>query len=496
MNARNLIAVDYGAGSGRIMAARYDGGAVSLSEVHRFENTPVTAADSMIEWDFPLLSSELEGGLSRYAREVTSKPDCLGIDTWGVDLGFFDADGRLVRNPLHYRNYVSSALLDSVFEVIPAHELFRKNGVAQLTLTTLFRLYWLANNHPELLRKAQCALMIPDLLKMALTGEVLQETTNASTTGLLSLREDDWDTSLIEALGLPEDLFPPLCKPGMLLTPVRGDVCEKLGLARCPVASVPTHDTAAAVVSVPAQGSDYAYLSSGTWSLIGVELDEPCLEDRAHEGTYTNERGAFGEYRFLKNVMGLWILEECRRHWRTESPDLSYETLIDEAAGARPFDALIEVNHRSFYPPGDMPQRIREYCSKTGQPSPRSRGGIVRTILESLALAYHECLLDLADLSGHEIPVVHVVGGGSQNAMLNQMTANATGRTIVAGPVEATSMGNALLQLVALSDLSGKEDVRAVARASTRTTRYDPADRDAWCEAYDRYLEIKKRTQE
>ncbi|GAA3802268.1 rhamnulokinase family protein [Sphaerisporangium flaviroseum] len=449
------------------MTARIHADRVELSEVHRFANRPVRAAGTL-HWDILSLYQGILDGL-RKAGPVGS----IGIDSWAVDYGLLDSSGRLIGNPVHYRDDRSSGVMERVVAEVGASAMYEVSGLQFLPFNTVYQL--MADRGS--LERAETLLMIPDLLTYWLTASIGAEVTNASTTGLYDVRTGDWARPLMSRLGIPDTIFPPLRRPGSPAGTLRPGVATETGLTSVPVIAVASHDTASAVAAVPAAGPRFAYISSGTWSLVGVELPAPVLTDESRTANFTNEAGLDGTTRYLRNVMGLWILQECLRAWG--DPELS--GLLAAAERARPFGALIDPDHPSFLPPGDMPGRIAAYCERTGQRAPSGPAEVVRCVLESLALAYRRALGDAVRLSGHDVKVIHIVGGGARNALLCQMTADATGLPVQAGPVEAAALGNALVQARAQGLVS---DIRELVRRSEPITAYEPSgDQTAWSAA-------------
>ena len=472
---KTVAAVDLGASSGRVMLARVGDGRLELSEAHRFPNEPVEIR-GMLHWDVLALHRGVLDGL-RAAGRAAGRLDGVGIDTWAIDYGLLDADGALLGNPVHYRDGRTDGVLAKVLADVPAADLYGQTGLQLLPFNTVFQLVAAARDAQ--LAAAGRLLLIPDLLAYWLTGVERAEITNASTTQLLDVRTRDWAADLMARLGIRRELFPALCEPGDLVGDLTPSVVDDLGLpAGVPVIAVGSHDTASAVVGVPARGERFAYISSGTWSLVGVELDRPVLTDESRRANFTNELGVDGTVRYLRNVMGLWLLQESLRTWG--SVDL--ETVLREAAGVPPFTAVVDPDDPVFLPPGDMPARVRAACLRLGQRAPESPAEIVRCILDSLALAYRRTVADAQRLSGREVDVVHVVGGGARNELLCQLTADACELPVVAGPVEATALGNALVQARTLGAVGGTlADLRHLLRETHELRRYEPrSDPTAW----------------
>jgi rhamnulokinase len=482
MRSVAVAAVDLGASGGRVIAARVDGDGVELREVSRFGNEPV-AAGGTLHWDILRLHANVVAGLG--AASVSFPLASAGIDSWGCDYGLLDATGALIGNPVHYRDRRT----DGVRVPVPAGELYAVTGIQYLPFNTIYQLA--AANGTPALACARTLLQIPDLLAYWLTGAVGAEVTNASTMALLDVTSRTWATGLMERVGLPPALFPALRQPGDLIGSVNGPSgSEDAGLLGAdgkplPLIAVGSHDTASAVVAVPAEGGNFAYISSGTWSLVGMELDRPVLSEASRAANFTNEAGIDGTVRYLRNVSGLWLLQECQRHWGAAAGAL--ETLLTQAARVPPLRFVIDADDPVFLPPGDMPGRIVSWLAERGRPAPSGPAQIVRCVLDSLALAYRRALLAAQELSGRHADVVHVVGGGARNELLCQLTADATGLPVVAGPAEATALGNVLVQARALGaapdSLNG---LRALLRASPAVTvrRYTPSGNPrAWAAA-------------
>jgi rhamnulokinase len=477
-----VAAVDLGASGGRVMVGRVDGRQLDLHEAHRFPNTPVRVRGTLY-WDILRLYHEVLDGLRAAAR--LSDLASVGIDSWGVDYGLLDAAGDLLGNPVHYRDSRTDGVVADVLAKIPAAELYAITGVQQLPINTIYQLAAAART-PQL-AAARTLLMIPDLLAYWLTGEVAAEVTNASTTQLFDARARTWASGLIERAGLPGRLFPALRQPGSIIAPLRPEIAAEPGLSRLgatlPVIAVGSHDTASAVVSVPARGHDFAYISCGTWSLVGVELDQPVLTEESRAANFTNETGVDGTIRYLRNVMGLWLLQESVRTWAATGPPVDLAALLSAAARVPPLQVVVDPDDPVFLPPGDMPARIAEVARRTGQQPPADPPAVVRCILDSLALAYRARLCEVQELSGRTVSTVHVVGGGVRNTLLLQLTADACGLPVVAGPAEAAALGNILVQARSLGAAPGDLDgMRALLRATQPLRRLEPsgADTRAW----------------
>jgi sugar (pentulose or hexulose) kinase len=465
MTGVTVAAVDLGASGGRVMAGQVSDAGVALHEVHRFGNEPVTAGGTLY-WDILHLLASVRHGLELAARQFPLAG--AGIDSWGVDYGLLDETGALLGNPVHYRD----ARTDGIRIGVPAAELYAVTGIQHLPFNTIYQLA-----ATPMLRHARTMLLIPDLLAYWLTGEAGAEITNASTTSLFDVRAQSWAGELIRAAGLPPRIFPPLRRPGEVIGPITGRP-NGVG-SELPLIAVGSHDTASAVAGVPASGPDFAYISSGTWSLAGVELDAPVLTEASRAANFTNETGVDGTVRYLRNVMGLWLLQESLRSWARSAPGASLESLLNsllgEAARLPPLRFVVDPDDPVFLPPGDMPGRIASWLAARGEAAPAGPAETVRCILDSLALAYRRAITQAQGLSGRHADVVHIVGGGSRNSLLCQLTADATGLPVVAGPAEATCFGNVLVQARALGaapgDLAG---MRALIRAAEPLQAFSP----------------------
>ncbi|MBC8076353.1 MAG: rhamnulokinase, partial [Chloroflexales bacterium] len=441
-DAANFLAVDLGASSGRVLLGAWDGQRFALSELHRFANRPVPLPGAL-HWDLLALWAEILHGVRRYAREHSAPLAAIGIDSWAVDFGLLDESGHLLGNPFHYRDARTQRMPERVASIIPPAELFERTGIQVLPLNTLYQLFSLAQRNDPQLRAAQTLLLVPDLLHYFLTGHIGAEYTNASTTQFLDCRRRIWATDLLARLNIPTHILPPIVAPGAPLGALRGEIVDQTGLAHAPpVIASATHDTASAVAGIPGLDSASAYISSGTWSLVGVETHQPITSERARALNVTNEGGVGGTIRLLKNVAGLWLLQECQRSLERDGLRPSWDELLGAAVGARPFVSIIDPDAPEFLAPADMPAAIAAFCARSGQPAPSDVGALVRCCLESLALRYRWVIEALEALLGQRLATIRIVGGGSQNRLLCQMTADACGRPVVAGPVEATALGN------------------------------------------------------
>ena len=485
MSASVHVAIDLGAESGRALLGRFDGGRLAVEELARFPNRPVRLPDGL-HWNVLGLYDEIASALAG-AHAAGTEVRSIGIDSWGVDFGLLDSDGALIGNPLHHRDGRGRAAMEQALALAGREEIYETTGIQFMPINTLFQLVALAGT--SALERARTLLLIPDLLGYWLTGEARAEATNASTTQLLDVRTGDWARPLIDRLEIPVRLFPPVLEAGSILGSLLGQAVEATGLPRStPVVAVASHDTASAVVAVPMRSRTCAYISSGTWSLVGVERDAPVLGPRALDANLTNERGFGATIRLLKNVMGLWLVQECRRAWLREGTAPDYAELVEQAAAAPPDGPLFDPDQPELLTPGEMPSRIRALCARSGQSDPVERAVLLRAIFESLACKYRHVLDELEAVTGETIDTIHVTGGGSQNAFLCRLTANICGRLVLAGPVEAAALGNVLVQLHAFEELGSLDDMRELVRRSTAVTSYEPVgDPGPWAARYERF---------
>jgi sugar (pentulose or hexulose) kinase len=475
MADKHVIAVDLGAESGRVIKVRFDGRKFDSEESHRFPNLPVQVRGTL-HWDALRLWHEIKAGIEKVADRASS----IGLDTWGVDFALLDRDGKLLANPVHYRDSRAEGMMEWVFERVPRRTIFERTGIQFMSLNSLYHLSSLVRDNSPLLDTASTFLTIPDLFNYWLSGRACCEFTNATTTQFYNPRAGTWDFETLTAVGLPTSIFPEIVPPGT-------QVGEYNGI---PVIAPACHDTGSAVVAIPTTISDYAYCSSGTWSLFGLELNEAVINDAAYEANVTNEGGVNGTFRFLKNVAGMWLAQQCRATWRDQGTEYSYDQLTAEAKSAQAFRSMVDPDDPLFLPPGDMPSRIREFCGRTGQPEPQSVGQVMRAVYESLALKYRYTLDKLIHITGRTVERLHVIGGGSQNALLCQMTADALGRLVIAGPAEATALGNAIVQFIALGEIGSIGEAREILSRTIGTVQYEPQNAAAWEDAYERYRDL------
>lgn len=487
MASKKVLAFDFGASGGRAMLGEFDGSSIRMTEIHRFPNEPVMVRGRLY-WDVLRLFFEMKTAILK--TSAMGGFDAIGIDTWGVDFGLLSKNGMLLENPVHYRDSRTEGISDSLFSIIPKSELYQKTGIQFVRFNTIYQLFYLAQKEPGLLSRVDKILMLPDLFAYFLTGEKRSERTISSTGNLLNPESAQWDLDLCAALSIPSNIFAPMIDAGAVYGMLSDGICEELGCKKVPVIAVATHDTASAVVSVPTLKKDFVYISSGTWSLLGTECDAPIINAACERANFTNEIGFDHKIRFLRNIMGLWLVQESRRQWAREGSDVDYDTLSIDAGKAEPFLSFVDPDDPVFIPPGNMPEAVRKYCAKTGQKVPESRGEIVRCIYQSLALKYKYNVLKLEALVDRTYDAIHIMGGGSRNVALSRMTASACGIPVLCGPLEATVLGNIAVQLIALGVIKDLSTARQIIAQSTQITRYDPAETDSWQSAYHNFLEV------
>ena len=483
-----MLAVDLGAQSGRIVLGRYDGERLTVSEVHRFPNVPV-ATRGVLQWDILRLFGDVVEGLRAAGIEARSI-DSVGVDSWGIDFALLDRKGRLLQNPVHYRDRRRANAVEAALSIVPARELYERTGIQHLPINTIFELAALAADADPALEAAETFLLIPDLMHYWLGGRPVVERTNATTTQCWDIRDRTWAFDLLERLEIPARPFPDIVAPGTELGLLSDEVAESVGFSGTKVIAPATHDTGSAVAAVPLRHPRSAYVSAGTWSCVGVELDYPVVDDRTFTHNVTNEGGVRETFRLLRNVTGLWLLHECRRAWALEGNEYGFDELVGLAQDAPPLRSLIDPDDPRFAAPGDMPLRIREFCAETDQDEPTEPAAVVRCILESLALGHARVVKLLDEATGADPEEIHVVGGGAQNELLCRWTANAAARPVLAGPVEAAAIGNLVVQAMALGELASITEAREVIRASFEPVVYEPQGAVEWEEASDRFQRL------
>lgn len=484
---KRVLAFDFGASSGRAIIGCFDGDKITLEEVHRFSNDPVSVGGT-VYWDVLRLFYEIKQGIIK--AKIAGGFDSIGIDTWGVDFGLIDSEGKLMENPVHYRDARTVGLVDEAFKTMPKEKLYGITGIQFMELNTLFQLISLKKYRPWMLERADKMLFMPDLFGYMLTGKMCAEYSIASTSQLIDLDKRTWSKEILDAFGIKESVFAPLVQPGTVLGELSKEVCEECGVDPVPVISVCGHDTQSAITSVPCEDGDFAFLSSGTWSLFGTELDKPIVNETSMNINITNEGGFDGSTGFLKNIIGLWLIQESRRQWKREGKEYSYADLEKLALAAEPFKCFIDPDAPEFVPHGNIPERVREFCRKTGQYVPETVGEIMRCIYESLAMKYRLTFEKLRECTERDYPVIHVIGGGTKDGLLCQMTANSCDRTVKAGPIEATVMGNVAVQLMSDGSVKNIGQARKIVADSSELKTFEPKDTDKWAGAYEDFLKV------
>ncbi len=496
-NHDNLVflAVDLGAESGRVVAGTFDGARIALEEVHRFPNGPINVMGHL-HWDVLRLWSDIKAGLAKAAQRYGDRVAGIGLDTWGVDYGLLDANDELLGNPYHYRDSRTDGMMERAFAKVSREAIFEATGIQFLQLNTLIQLVAMVEARSPQLAMAQTLLMMPDLLNFWLTGRKANEFSDATTSQCYDPRAGTWAYAMLEKLGIPTRIFRDgdgdrLVPPGTVLGTLLPAVMEETGLSEVPVIAPATHDTGSAVAAVPMDPANAIYLSSGTWSLMGVESKVPIINDAMLAYNFTNEGGVDGTFRVLTNIMGLWLVQECRREWQRAGEEHDYGEMVEMAAAAPAFGPLIFPGDSRFFAPGDMTPRIQAFCRETGQAVPETKGAVLRCALESLALEYRWVAEKLDALTGKRLGTIHIIGGGAKNELLDQFAADATGRTVVTGPIEATALGNVLVQAIALGHIDSVAAGREVVARSFELKKFEPRNTMAWDAAYQRYLLIR-----
>ncbi len=468
-----FLAYDLGASSGRSVVGLLNDGKLRLEEVNRFHNGPVGVGDSLY-WDVLRLFDEMKQGLrlavQNYGKDIAG----VGMDTWGVDFGLLGPNDVLMGNPHNYRDSRTDGMIEVAEAIVPRAEMYAQTGIQFMQFNTIFQLLALSKTDPWMLETARSMLLMPDLFNFWFTGAKVNEFSNATTTQMFNPQTCDWARPLLGKLGIPTHILCDIVQPGTVIGNLLPSLADETGAGRIPFVAPATHDTGSAVAAVPATGQNHIYISSGTWSLMGIESDKPIVNEKALELNFTNEGGVCNTFRFLKNIVGLWIIQECRRVWALEGKDYSFGQMADMAANARPYRSIIDTDDALFLKPGNMPARIAEYCIATNQPVPENDGEIIRTALDGLALKYRSVRDGLEDLTGRTFDTIHIIGGGTQNRLLCQLTADVTGLQVIAGPVEATAIGNILMQAIGLGHVGSLSDAREIVRNSFEVVTYDP----------------------
>lgn len=489
-SSKIYLAVDLGSGSGRVLAGEFDGHRIELHEIHRFENNPVNLPNGR-HWNTTSLYHEIIKGLKKAADTYSSGIVSLGIDTWGVDYALLDADGRLLGLPYEYRDARTDGIFEAFEKEMSLSDLHAATGIQAMSLNTVFQLFAESRQgRTNLLEMAEDLLFTPDLLGYWLTGNKVQERSIVSTSQLYDPRRGDWNFDLIDRLGFPRRLFKTITDPGTELGCLRENIAEKTGLHQVKVISVAGHDTASAVAAIPSSCQTPAYLSSGTWSLLGLELDAPVINEHSFEYSFTNEIGFGGKVRFLRNICGLWLIQECRRHWLAEGQDVPYGKMAALAGEAPAFRSLINPDDPRFTAGGHMVETIQSYCEETGQPVPKSKGEVIRCIYESLSLRYAEVWDKLVAYTDTPPQTLHIVGGGCQDKLLNQFAANAIGTLVTACPVEATGLGNIIVQMLSDGVIKDISEGRQVVANSSLIETYEPRDSALWVAQKERFAAL------
>ncbi len=486
----SFLGVDLGASSGRVTAGHWDGSRFQLEELHRFINAGVSVADRTY-WDVLNIWAQILGGFSRFSALYSACPAAIGIDAWGIDFGLLDKRGRLISNPVHYRDRRTEGVPERLFEVLDKMSIFRETGVQPWHINTLFQLYSMVLEGDPQLDVAQTLLTIPDLFSYFLSGTTAVEFTEATTTQMFSLHFGDWARDLIRSAGIPERIMPAVVQPGSNLGSARLSVLSESRFSHSvPVIAVASHDTASAVAAIPYLDEGSAFISSGTWSLIGIESSAPNTSEEAFQLGFTNEGAVNGRFLLLKNLAGLWIIQECLRCWERAGRSHGWNEVIEAAAAVPAFQSLLDPNDSAFELPGDMPAAVQVYCGRIGQPAPRTVGEFARAVFEGLALSYRRVLAALERLSGQPISTIRIVGGGSQNALLSQMVADACNRLVVTGPKEATVLGNLMAQAIAIDHIGDFQQGRIAIAESFHRENYEPHPSERWDEVFERFQQL------
>lgn len=492
MSKLKMLAIDLGASSGRGIVGAFDGKKIEIAENHRFPNEPVNTNGSF-NWDILRIFHEIKTSISKCVLSDDKDISTIGIDTWGVDYGYIDKNGNLMANPYHYRDSRTDGIQPYAFETVPFEELYGITGIQTMNFNTIYQLVADLRDRPYIVENAERLLFTPDLLNYFLTGQKFTEYTIASTGAVLDAKKREISKELLKRFGIDENLFSPVVMPGHKIGKLTPQLISELGNVNATVVNIAAHDTASAVIAVPAKrGDDFVYISSGTWSLMGVENDEPVINEKSMKFNLTNEGGAGGKIRFLKNIMGLWLEQESRRQWKREGSNYTFDELTELALQSKPFACFIDPNDTLFSPAGDMPGRIREFCKRTNQYVPTTVGEIVRCIFESLALCYRNTIESIESMTGKKYSSINIVGGGTKEKILCQWAADASNRTVYAGPVEATAIGNIVMQAITAGEIADIWQGREIITNSFDVKVYDSKYNDAWEEAYQRYLNICK----
>jgi len=504
MEKKRYLALDLGAESGRVVLGVLENGRLSLFEEHRFITGPVSLptkypphpgssnlSDISLVWDFARFWDEIKKGIRLAQKKGVI--NSIGIDAWGVDFALLDKEGLMLSLPFHYRDQRTTGIMEEVFRKIPKEKIFEITGIQFMPLNTIFQLFSLSSTHAPILQVVDKILMVPDLINYWLTGKVVGEFTNVTTSQLYDSRSRNWSDEIISALGLPKAIFPEIIPPGTKLGSLRQSLSEELD-CHANVIAPATHDTGSAVAAIPAKEEDFIWISSGTWSIVGMNTKQPIINDASFRNNFTNEGGLEGTFRFSKNVMGLWILQQCKSQWNDAGLDYSYDDLTKIADEAPHLKSFINPDCYEFLLPGEMIEKVKKYCQETQQQVPETDGEVVRAVLQGLALRYRYVIEALERISGLKTSTIHIVGGGSKNRILNQFTADAIGRRVYSGPVEATAIGNIIVQAMANGDIDSWQDGVEIINHSFEIEEFIPGDQKLWNAAYSLFVNIQKRT--
>ena len=476
---KQYLAVDLGAESGRVMLGTVSAEKLDLQEIFRFPNQPIEE-DGRLKWNFGELFSQIKTGIAKAIKQSDGEISGIGVDSWGVDFGLLDENDQLIENPYHYRDSRTDGIMEKAFALMSKRDIYENSGLQFMQINTVFQLLSMQLANSEVLAEARKLIFIADLVSYYLCGRAYAEYTLASTSQLMDMKTGQWSQQIFDKLGLPVAIMPEVVKPGTVVGQLKSRICEELGCDPIKVIAVGSHDTADAVAAVPAETNSWAYLSSGTWSLMGIETSEAIINSKSLEYSFTNEGGVENSIRFLKNIVGLWLLQECRRQWEREGTELSYAELTSMAAKAEPFAAHLDPDYGEFLAPGNMPEKINGYLVNTGQSKIDDKGQMARVILESLAFTYRSVLEAIEDVTKKHISVLHIVGGGIRNELLSQFAANATGKKVITGPVEATACGNVLMQAVACGQIKSLAEGRNLIRNSFKLKEFEAEEPEIW----------------
>lgn len=488
MQRNHYLAFDLGASSGRAILGTLENGKLQLTEVHRFENQ-MQYINGHFFWNIFSLFNELKTGLKKCIQEHGVQPESIGVDTWGVDFVHLNKEGMIVSLPFAYRDSRTDTSMDDLFKVVPKEEVYLQTGIQFMQFNSLFQLFSMVKDESSLLEITDKILFMPDALNYLFSGEAVTEFTIASTSQMIAPGKKEWQSSLLNKVGIDESFLTEIVEPGTLIGKIKADVASETGSESVPVIAVAGHDTASAIASVPANDKNYAYISSGTWSLMGIESQVPLVSEKTLAMNYTNEGGVEGTTRFLKNIMGMWLIQECRRAW-LEEKNYTWDQMVQLAKSSEPFKYLINPDDSIFLNPGDMPKAIIGYCERTGQGTPASHAEIIRCVYDSLALKYRYTLEQILTVSEQPIERIHIIGGGANNKFLNQLTADATKLKVIAGPTEATATGNILVQAKAMGALKSLAEMRELVRSSFEVEEFTPNFDLDWDSAFEKYLSI------